>query len=912
MCYQLIELYSACRCPYFTHTIDRCAAFKRPGHSIQQRIILVGYTCSAHSTYGASYWASHSFYQRNVEKKPGNASEDQRSDIEDSASALSDISAPATNLTISNDAKQEATEKLFRDVLNEFHLRHLWPQIVRLCVRKNVAEKQIVRFLVRFSRDLQEDAITRFHNDTVKFVGASRLNIAERIVDCHAAELGHLDKPDHAVVSERLINEIEEKEEAETYEADYIYEHAYQFIFEGAPFQSFILSLKLFVPSHIAVERSLFGKSHMLTSLWRCVQAHFSTYWILVVTPNQARLSWSCRCGHKGYDDYLEKREGALEELQALLEDYKDMNLELVRNLASEDWAVTKKKTSLVSRLKASFSFARPEGSSGKLPTYDRSVTSSEFGEACHISSGIENSLSDPKHKFLLVCAPFMERAVKSHQPDVCKIHSDRDFFKALRHTYSACRRGYKWRWLRRVSSIDFVKFEVFLSELVNIQRCPSLPENQERIEYDFEQSDTDPPIGPNLLLHLFENPDHAENNAVCMHAKWRRAVTWRLGQPAFATQHIQSSTDQGWRLTASAVSAMSEITVAAASLNFHFSLVKIEAPLEFQVLGQVLSRGRRQEAEDGVLHTTARRLAALFEPLLNQTPELFKAYGKRSSEIMSSREVNPLGSKEEHGLFFEHVGADCTSIWAAATSGHSAVAMHLLACMLARIWESEEQHVRWRGLFNWNTDARKPRVRKRASAFPRHLCRSVSKRYRPDLTLTQNREADLAITGEWITLEEQRVIYSNPGYGFERLIWHGSPHASQDKTRSSTVAQFYDLLWGTPGDAAVFINSTEDKGDIMSKAISPKILDLWISALKSYSVRAEALQKVLKTGVETYKNYFMSLDALSMACEIFESMPGATIDPKVRWQPVKDSQWYRSHALSQGLLWKQLPEVNK
>ncbi|CRK28379.1 hypothetical protein VD0002_g6524 [Verticillium dahliae] len=49
MCYQLVELYSACRCLYYQHAVDRCAGYGRPGHSIQQRTIFVGYACSAHT-----------------------------------------------------------------------------------------------------------------------------------------------------------------------------------------------------------------------------------------------------------------------------------------------------------------------------------------------------------------------------------------------------------------------------------------------------------------------------------------------------------------------------------------------------------------------------------------------------------------------------------------------------------------------------------------------------------------------------------------------------------------------------------------------------------------------------------------------------------------------------------------------
>ena len=62
MCYQLIELYSACRCLYYQHAIDRCAAFGQPGHGVQRRTILVGYACSDHSQSHRAYAAPPQTY----------------------------------------------------------------------------------------------------------------------------------------------------------------------------------------------------------------------------------------------------------------------------------------------------------------------------------------------------------------------------------------------------------------------------------------------------------------------------------------------------------------------------------------------------------------------------------------------------------------------------------------------------------------------------------------------------------------------------------------------------------------------------------------------------------------------------------------------------------------------------------
>jgi len=105
--------------------------------------------------------------------------------------------------------------------------------------------------------------------------------------------------------------------------------------------------------------------------------------------------------------------------------------------------------------------------------------------------------------------------------------------------------------------------------------------------------------------------------------------------------------------------------------------------------LGAVLSRQRKINAEDGPLHRTARKLGALFEQILPSTPNLIRAYGKRATAIFQTPGINPQGTKKD-GPFESFVGADGASLWAAATSGHSAVAVYLLACMLARKWDAQ------------------------------------------------------------------------------------------------------------------------------------------------------------------------------------------------------------------------------
>src|SRR5438034_11826815 len=95
-------------------------------------------------------------------------------------------------------------------------------------------------------------------------------------------------------------------------------------------------------------------------------------------------------------------------------------------------------------------------------------------------------------------------------------------------------------------------------------------------------------------------------------------------------------------RLTTTAAASFVDIAPALANINFDFTLYKVEPPREFEGVGDALSLLRREEAESGTPHVTARKLGALFHELLPRTPELLKAYGVRASEISSSAKVRP------------------------------------------------------------------------------------------------------------------------------------------------------------------------------------------------------------------------------------------------------------------------------
>ncbi|KAN0103161.1 hypothetical protein V8E51_011474 [Hyaloscypha variabilis] len=148
-------------------------------------------------------------------------------------------------------------------------------------------------------------------------------------------------------------------------------------------------------------------------------------------------------------------------------------------------------------------------------------------------------------------------------------------------------------------------------------------------------------------------------------------------------------------RVAAALGTIHNENAVSLANLNIDFTLIKMEAPPEFRGVGTTISEDRKINAEDGAVHRTARKLGALFEGIIPSTPDLYKAYGTRVSELSQSTKINPKPSSRD-GMFASHIGADSTSLWAAVTSGDGAIGVHLLACMLARIWTGPQAISIW------------------------------------------------------------------------------------------------------------------------------------------------------------------------------------------------------------------------
>lgn len=177
-----------------------------------------------------------------------------------------------------------------------------------------------------------------------------------------------------------------------------------------------------------------------------------------------------------------------------------------------------------------------------------------------------------------------------------------------------------------------------------------------------------------------------------------------------FSTANPYSVVHETQFTMASIFSGKNETILALGNANFDFSLVTFKVAKEYDGLGQALSVKRRESAENGQQHRTARRLGALFEEALPNIDILASAYGQRCSEIamIHGRDANggassnTMGSAHDPSMSFQfgpfasHAGIDGTSIYAAASSGSGVIALHLLACMLAKVFTSVEATAIW------------------------------------------------------------------------------------------------------------------------------------------------------------------------------------------------------------------------
>lgn len=119
---------------------------------------------------------------------------------------------------------------------------------------------------------------------------------------------------------------------------------------------------------------------------------------------------------------------------------------------------------------------------------------------------------------YLLVCHNAGGYSTVLHKLEISDFDCDRRLFTELRNVSMGTWKGW-WSFLsflsfRTVLNIKFVKFEAYKSHLVDVRKLDDIPPGTNtEYKYDPTPMDLEPPVGDNHLMHLFQHPDHAEED---------------------------------------------------------------------------------------------------------------------------------------------------------------------------------------------------------------------------------------------------------------------------------------------------------------------------------------------------------------------------------------------------------------
>ena len=145
---------------------------------------------------------------------------------------------------------------------------------------------------------------------------------------------------------------------------------------------------------------------------------------------------------------------------------------------------------------------------------------------------------------FLLICYDQGKYATRLLQLDLTTLEteSDKALFHILRKSYYELRPNWRsWMSFRTLESIRFVHFEMYKSELVDIRKQDDVPPLED-VEYRYKPAPPDimPPVGIRHLMHVFQNPDCAEEESLCL-SRFPKKLKERL--------RCKGGTKPGWGL---------------------------------------------------------------------------------------------------------------------------------------------------------------------------------------------------------------------------------------------------------------------------------------------------------------------------------------------------------------------------
>jgi hypothetical protein len=229
MCYQVVERYSVCRCLYYKHTLDRCAACGQRGHVVQEKTVLVGYACYSHTSGrgGGGGGGAPSSSQDIV-----NAFEDSDDSSDDDGSIFSLKSRTTSFIAVDDsDVIDEILHVLVDDPLSR------WDNLLHQ-TSDDTKDKDVRFFLRAYELSLRAAADSNVERHTCAFL-QNRLRYLSSTIckHFHLDESQNLDHDDDGT-----MDDVKELHEVAINEPDSApmpsFSHVWSFLFEGVAFEA--------------------------------------------------------------------------------------------------------------------------------------------------------------------------------------------------------------------------------------------------------------------------------------------------------------------------------------------------------------------------------------------------------------------------------------------------------------------------------------------------------------------------------------------------------------------------------------------------------------------------------------------------------------------------------------------------
>ncbi|KAH7312908.1 hypothetical protein BKA65DRAFT_542471 [Rhexocercosporidium sp. MPI-PUGE-AT-0058] len=221
------------------------------------------------------------------------------------------------------------------------------------------------------------------------------------------------------------------------------------------------------------------------------------------------RIEWTCRCGHSGSDEYFETKPGGVA----------DLAKELLKSPAITRANVTNKSPGVfgafVDGMKNLGVGIRkhlvPQPGKITLPT------TQPIQMVASLTASLVTPTCDAQYLLFCTKGPSRRKVATFQHIDLCSTKSDQEFFTYLNQLYLSKRSTFA-AFSRKLTAIHFVGFEVRPKSFLDKITHPRVPPVQKKaVEYEWEITTTEPPIGSEWMMHIFDCPADAADDDTCI-----------------------------------------------------------------------------------------------------------------------------------------------------------------------------------------------------------------------------------------------------------------------------------------------------------------------------------------------------------------------------------------------------------